>query len=333
MLRSLPLLLFVALLGCEIDVEAVVVTDEFEVAYAPVDVVFVVDDSNSMEASQALVAAAIPSLTGAFAESGVAWRAAVTTTDIDDVARRGRFAPIGPGGQVWTEDAGQLAAGIGVGIVGSNLERGLEAAWYALTPPLATHDNDGFRREEARLAIVIVSDEDDCSDEGALLGAEPAACTSAIASLVPVEDYVARFGDLVAEPGDVGLWALVETGVSAEHAGCGGPTPGTRYIDAARGTAGEVAPLCGDLGPVLAEFGRQMRGERAAFRLGRTPDRSTLDVVKVAADGTETPLVDDPANLDGYSYVAAANTIRLWGPARPGPGETITATYSVGISP
>jgi hypothetical protein len=323
--------LLLALLGCEIDVDAMIVEDVLLIELADADLLFVVDDSNSMAEAQALVASEVGGLTSAFTSVGLSWRAAVTTTDISSAARRGRFLSLGPGGEVWTESAVELAAGLDVGVAGSNLKRGLEAAWYGLTPPLATHDNDGFRREGARLVVVVVSDEDDCSDEGALVAEEPSICTTNTTDLVDVETYGSRFRDLVEDPSDFGLWAIVETGVTAEHEGCGGTTPGSRYVAVARATAGEVAPLCGDMGAVMREFGEQMRGERAAVRLSRTPLRGTLVVEILGVDGTVTAVPEDLERLDGWTFFGGGNTVRLWGSARPVVGESVVARYEVGI--
>src|SRR5438132_364341 len=60
---------------------------------------------------------------------------------------------------------------IGQGVVGSGQEMGLEAARRALTEPLVSTPTDarppgnrGFLRPGSRLLVIIVSDEDDCSD-------------------------------------------------------------------------------------------------------------------------------------------------------------------------
>jgi hypothetical protein len=51
-----------------------------------------------------------------------------------------------------------------VGIAGAGKEQGFRAAKLALTDRIADGTNAGFLRPGARLALVIVSDEDDCSD-------------------------------------------------------------------------------------------------------------------------------------------------------------------------
>ena len=72
-----------------------------------------------------------------------------------------------------------FTANVNVGICGSGKEQGLEATRRALQAAQPGGANDGFLRPGARLAVVIVSDDDDCSDplhQGT--NREPTACTS-----------------------------------------------------------------------------------------------------------------------------------------------------------
>ena len=76
-----------------------------------------------------------------------------------------------------------------VGVCGSGKEQGLEAAKVALDDAGPGGPNDGFLRPGARLAVIIVSDDDDCSDplhQGT--SGEPTACTS-----YAVQNYVDYF--------------------------------------------------------------------------------------------------------------------------------------------
>lgn len=52
-----------------------------------------------------------------------------------------------------------------VGVTGCGLERGLAPLTYALDSLTGTH-NAGFLRDDATLAVVIISDEDDCGEVG-----------------------------------------------------------------------------------------------------------------------------------------------------------------------
>jgi hypothetical protein len=59
-----------------------------------------------------------------------------------------------------------FAANVAVGTSGSSKEQGLRALRLALSDRLADGANAGLLRPGARLLVVLVSDEDDCSDSG-----------------------------------------------------------------------------------------------------------------------------------------------------------------------
>ena len=333
-IQILPVLLCLLLAGCPVEIDPEVVQDSWGPVSGPVDVLWVVDDSASMEASQLAVGAAFPSLLAPLTVDAVDWQMGITTTDMTDPAWRGRLLDLGAGRILRPESAnpaGVFAQQVLVGIEGSDMERGLEAAWAAVTPPLATHENDGFLREEARLAVVIVSDEDDCSDEGTFSEATPASCVAQPQALVAISDYLTRYAALKT---DVTVYALVETGITAESEGCGGNNPGSRYIELARATAGDVFPLCGDFDAHLGSLGQQLAGLKRSIVLSRTPDPATLEVILVPGEGAvegPTTLPEDPTRTDGWTLDAASNTVRLWGTAVPAFGETVRVSYRVGL--
>ena len=333
-IQILPLLLCLLLAGCAVEVEPEAVQDSWSPVPGPVDVLWVVDDSASMEASQLALGAAFPSLLAPLTADAVDWQMGITTTDMEDPAWRGRLLDLGAGRILRPDSAnpaGVFAQQVQLGTEGSDMERGLEAAWSAITPPLSTHENEGFLREEARLAIVVVSDEDDCSDEGAFEAPTPSSCVAQPHALVTISDYLTRYGEL---KDDVTLYALVETGITAESEGCGGNNPGSRYMELARATAGDVAPLCGDFDVHLSSLGQQLAGLKRAIVLSRTPDPSSLVLTLLPVEGaTDGPitLTEDPTRTDGWTLDAGSNTIRLWGTAVPAFGETVQVTYRVGL--
>jgi hypothetical protein len=153
-----------------------------------VDILWVVDSSGSMGPKQARLAANfqgfINQLVGA--QPPIDFHIAVTTTDTDDPATRGRlrrwsagaasddFISCAPNqaGQVTCNTGGSTATAVTafnqmsqVGITGSPQERGLFAAYLALTNPInvSTDAVVRFVRPEAALYVVLVSDEDDAS--------------------------------------------------------------------------------------------------------------------------------------------------------------------------
>jgi hypothetical protein len=153
-----------------------------------VDILWVVDSSGSMAPKQARLAANFQGFINQLvtANPPIDFHIAVTTTDTDDVNVRGRLRrwSLGaasedyiacepqPGGAVSCNTGANLATAItafgqmaAVGINGSATERGLLAAYLALTNPvnISTAAVDRFVRPDAALYVVIVSDEDDSS--------------------------------------------------------------------------------------------------------------------------------------------------------------------------
>ena len=172
-----------------------------------VDVLFVVDNSGSMLEEQENLARNFPQLVDRLEAAEIDYRVGVVTSDLGtapfaeqcEAGEQGRLAttpgegmescqmPIGP----WLErtQSGTNAPGDDLraafscmarrGTSGCGFEQTLESMYRALDPTT----NPNFIREQAALAVVIISDEDDCSakdpglfdprqlDSGSALGA------------------------------------------------------------------------------------------------------------------------------------------------------------------
>ena len=133
--------------------------------HTDVDVLWVVDNSCSMDEEMQQVATNFASFIDEFVDLGLNYHLAVVTTDMDDPAQSGRFR-----GPVLTQDTPDVInaflAQVDQGSAGSGSERGFDAVQAALSEPLASTDNAGFLREEAALAVIVLSDEDDDSTQG-----------------------------------------------------------------------------------------------------------------------------------------------------------------------
>lgn len=151
------------------------------------DVLFVVDNSHSMFEEQKSLSASFPAFVDALeayrSQGGelLDYRVAVTTTD--DETDRGAFraaASRAPGAipcdagpkRPWLERSdpdlrSAFACRATVGTNGSDLERPLESARLALTDRVQdgmnAHQGEGFVRDDALLAVVLISDEDEGS--------------------------------------------------------------------------------------------------------------------------------------------------------------------------
>ncbi|MEE2827791.1 MAG: hypothetical protein VX498_01270 [Myxococcota bacterium] len=338
---SLGFCLAALLCACDVEVTGLEVEDSFLLDASPVDILWVVDNSSSMAEAQASLGATFPSVHAELAAAGLDWQMGIVTTDMSDPDGRGRLVPVsGDGTKVMTplssEIFSRFALRIQVGTGGSPVERGLETSWAAVTPPLATHDNIGFLRPDTRLAIVVVSDDDDCSHEGDLPAETGEACVADPGALVPVSDYLVRYQSMKDDPVAVTLHALVETGTTSEFEGCGGSTPGTRAMKLARSTGGAVFPLC-ELEGWASELGRQLAGRRTAFPLSRSPDPDTLIVDLVAPQESQddlgqpdTRVEEDRTRQSGWTWHGGSNSLRLWGEAVPDLGWEVRIRYSVG---
>ena len=177
------------------------------------DILFVIDNSNSMRAPQEKVKEQLEVFIDALASSPLHndFQIGVITTGVT-VNLRGCDPSSTPTFIEYPEESGRLQRGkdvsgavidptddkivrsddpellskarrlLGQGIVGSPQEMGLEAMHLALTEPListpldaADPGNLGFLRSGSRLMVIIVSDEDDCSDPtGTAIALQPA---------------------------------------------------------------------------------------------------------------------------------------------------------------
>jgi hypothetical protein len=214
---------------------------------AQTDLLFVVDDSNSMQEEQENLRQNLAAFIEHLAQSPVPndFRFGVTTTSVHGTNGMGAYFPYWvapydqftfpipyPGGTLVAIDPGALTdpslrgkpiydehlgyvgnppaprilttaqvttfeTNVLVGVQGSSKEEPLRAAELALSDRITDGVNAGFLRPGARLGIVVLSDEDDCSERvplgGTLVASTNAAChdpTIKTTSLEPTADFL-----------------------------------------------------------------------------------------------------------------------------------------------
>lgn len=277
------------------------------------DILFVIDDSGTTLEEQARLVQSLPSFVAPLQEAQTAFHIGVVTTSLVDGPSLAEELPF-----LTPEDdyLALLPDLIGVGASGSDKEKGLWAARSAMR--LSAEIDGGFSREDARLSIVFVSDEDDCSDAGALDDRAPATCYTSPDLLVPVEEIVS---DLRAvKRGDADL---LEISAIVGFSSCGDVYPGGRYLDAVARTGGTPCNLCDiDWDGAASELGRQASGIRSRFRLSRAAQPGTLEV---SVDGQ--PVAEDGES--GFTYDEETWFLEFHGASVPARGAEIAVTYTV----
>lgn len=138
-----------------------------------IDVLWVIDNSGSMRTSQQRLSNSFAAFIQNFTQKRYDYRIAVTTTD----AYRGRFVPADSFKRILRQTAqgesylspltmdieNKFSQLVQVGVTGHGDERAFQSIEDTLKEPL----NQNFRRSDAFLAIIIVSDEDDFSHNAA----------------------------------------------------------------------------------------------------------------------------------------------------------------------
>lgn len=257
------------------EIEAAIQTDGILQVQSPeVDVLFIIDNSGSMQEEQAALTSSFPEFMKFFSGSSLDYHMGVVSTDMDDRDHRGKLQ--GWGDDLWLDDTTTdaevvFSAMATLGIGGSGDERGLDAAHDAVELSEPGGYNEGFIRDGAALHMIVISDEDDASD------------------LSP--DAFAAWANGLREYGE-----LVSFSSIVNQPGCcsGGPlateSPGRAYMDATDLVGGVKYDIrSDDWDSVLEDLGVRASGLSKEFFLTQQPVEDTIEVW-VVADGTTLTL-------------------------------------------
>ncbi len=293
------------------------VTDVFtQLASPQADVLFVVDNSCSMQEEQRELGNNLSSFL-AFAQSeGIDYQIAVTTTDVDSNGEAGRFVQRG-GTRIitpQTPNADQaFRANVNLGTSGSGRERGLEAAYLALSDPLINTYNMGFLRTDAALAVIYISDETDQSNRAVNF----------------YEDFLRNIKGF-ANSGMFSASSVVGTTPGGCSSSTGNADYAPRYIAIGNNTGGVVESICAaSWGQTLANIGLNSFGLRRQFALTSQPVAVTI---AVTVNGMAVPSTSAGGQVN-WTYDSPNNGISFSTSAVPPAGATITVTYTVACLP
>jgi hypothetical protein len=287
-----------------------------------VDILWVVDNSQSMADEQAKIAARFDGFVTGINEAGVDWHIGVVSTDLDDEDQAGLLLGEPSVLTSTTPDYRELFGSmVQLGITGSDMEKGIDAAYKALSQPRVSGVNNGFRRNGAMLMINYFSDENDCSDRGDLLGIEDdEPCYNHPGLLVPVVQLIDDYRKLVTSGERLIVSAIVGPEISA---GCEGAKPGSRYQTMADAFGGFKGDICDtSFGEIMEELGLQAGGMKTSFILKNFAVESTIEVW---IDDEES--FSDPEH--GWTYDSQYHVIHFHGDGIPARGSRIQVGYEV----
>jgi hypothetical protein len=290
----------------------------------PVDILWVVDNSGSMEDEILRVKNEFEVFIGEFVNMNLDFHLGAITTDMDFPDDSGRlqgdpiyfdntFAdPEGAFGTTIDEIYNQT---------GSGDERGLDAVKAALTEPLLSSDNAGFYRDTTEdgtpvaIHTIVVTDEDD----GSSLSSSNFATW--YNGLKPDPD-TANFSAICGDPAT----SMLDFGGCMEWDSSSGrmleASAGTKYIEVVDATGGYWASICtAEFSEALQYLSLETMGMSAVYELTYEPSSIALMTVQVNGAAVSYSAVD------GWTYTTDNNAVNFHGEAIPEPSADIYVHY------
>lgn len=293
---------------------------------ARADIIWVVDDSGSMEDDQMAVRAAADAMSDILGSAEVDYRLGVARmfADNENDPRRGRLE-----GDGFTRDLEQFRNDIVVGADGG-WEPGLETGLLVvdrLLPATPNGEEDPERlRADAATIIIHLSDERDQTVECAACGrcnaqeGEQVFCSEPEGQEVVdgfVEDYTSRNITSFALVGDLPN-GCQQTSTRDDF------EPGQGYVEVANATGGQFGSLCGDMRQNLEDVARAATGVASTYELSQQPASATLRVaIGPPGQGRVIPRSRD----NGFDYDPIQNKIIFYGDARPAKDDEVVVAY------
>lgn len=291
--------------------------DVFVQEEAIVDVLWIVDNSASLTNERDRLATQFMRFLNVLVAASVDYHVGVTSTDLVSAsADRGRLR----GTPRWIDRSTPNPGAVFASAVSFpanldvRLEEGLAAMVAALTPPLSNGFNAGFLRDEAGLAVIVVSDEDD-------------------ASLGRVDQYV-RFLRSLKGPGrevNVALSAVVGdlpdgcVDPAEAHIFGANARAAERYAEVVEETGGLLESICSaNFAPWVEGLATTLAGLRRFFPLSAPPAEGSI-VVRI--DGR----VVNEHPITGWQWDAARGGVAFSGMFVPAPGAEVQIEYGVAL--
>lgn len=277
-----------------------------------VDILWIIDNSSSMQQHQERLASQIPELVSTLNSLKMDYHMAVITTTLGGVANPDGGQFIGSPKFVTSTTpnlVNALSSRMVLGQAGSNNERGLESMNRVLSPSYLANEGKGFLRADALLVVIALSDEDD---------------KSAVSS--PAKYYM-NFLDSLKAPWVDGSrsWVFNFIGVLSNTSQCRTfndyAEPGLTFMDLVKESKGTQQSICNNsLAGAVANIRARIYQILTDFKLQRIPLQDTI-VVKI--NGVVVPR----STTNGWDYIPETNSIRFYGSSVPAADVLISVDF------
>lgn len=247
-------------------------------AYQKVDILFVIDNSGSMEYEQKSMANRVRNFLDVV--KGLDWQIAVTTTDpVHSTLGDGRLVPLygKTNSYILNSSMADADARYTLGMTlqrpetGSGDEQGIYAAYRAIERSLgAIGSNKNFIRQDSQLAVVVISDEDESANGPKN---DPANFVKYVQDSFAGQKAMS-FHSIIARPGDKAC--LSGEGYSA----------GFRYEQISKLTGGVIGDVCAtDYAAQVQGIAEGVRKTLKSFTLTCAPVIDSMRSLLVLKDG------------------------------------------------
>lgn len=264
----------------------IVIDDFISSSGRDIDLVLVVDNSGSMSSEQSRLTDNAQNIIDGLEANSADYHIGLITTD------SAQF--VGP--MITNSDpdpVAELQSQIGVGTSGNWDEKGIQEAIDVTSGSGDAAVGSAFLRDNASLAIVWVSDEDDNSSGD-------------------LTSWASHFWGIKHVPSDVVGWAIV-----AADDSCSTASPGYDYIDLAQTLGGGITSICeSDWRPTFEGL-TAIAGTQSTFGLSEIPFVSSIEVTVNGVSST------------GWVYVSSSNSVAFNPGFVPAVGSFIEIKYGV----
>jgi hypothetical protein len=300
------------------------------------DVLFVVDNSGSMSSSQTNLANNFSSCIDRFISKGYDFKIAVATTDafygeqfltsscslcnVNQTRFRSGVTPT----PVYVIDKNnydlgltsevdrlksEFSSNVTVGVTGSGDERAFSSIKAVLNSSL----NTGFHRTDAYLAIVIVSDEEDFSQDS--ISMNESYTNPVLHTVASYHDFLNSFTT------DYSVSTISILDETCRASLGAGRKIGQRYMQLAELTGGTKNSLCSAFDTSLDNISATIEASQATvYQLNKKP---IISSIRVMINGILIP--EDAIN--GWTYNAGTNTVDINGSYKPVTGDNVVINF------